>query len=643
MAKASSVPGWQTALVLLTSTVVSVVVVAALYWIQIVFIPVAMAVFLTFLLTPLVKLFQRGGIGRVPSVLAVVLLSGLVIGATGWIVSRQVSALLTELPNYTANIKQRAKALRELGEGDTLARLKHMMEEITGEFKPKTDVPGALEEGMSGETPIQDKAIIPMAKEGASWLPEVPFYFRSVLEAGAGVALTFVLLLFMLLNREDLRNRFIRLVGHGHVTSTTKAVDDAGHRISRFLVIQAVINGGFGLVLSIGLLLLRVDYALLWGFLAAVLRYVPYVGIWMAIVFPITLSLAMFEGWFQPVALIALFAALELIASNWVEPRLFGHSMGVSEVALLIFAAFWAFLWGPVGLVLSAPLTVCLVVLGKYVSKLGFLDVLMGDQLALSADVSFYQRLLARDQDEATELVLARVKASPAENVYDEMLIPALNHSRQDHGRDDLGDGDVEFIHQAIREVLEDVGEHRLTGPSNDRKDTKEGPDIAAFGPLVVLGCPARDEADRLGLEMVRQVLDGERWQLEIAGSEALTAELAARVAEEKPVLVLIGSVPPGGLAHTRYLCKRLRGSAPNVRIMVGRWGSKGDLEESMEQLTEAGADLVTTSILETRTALNAWLSVLVSEQGKPPVENGADIRHVGLSRARALTPVVGN
>ncbi len=224
------------------------------------------------------------------------------------------------------------------------------------------------------------------------------------------LALAIILVIFMLQKREELRNRLIRLMGRGRIATATKFVDEAGQRISRFLLMQAMVNGTFGLVLAGGLLLIGVKYALLWGFLAAMLRYLPYIGAYLAAVFPISLGLAMFDGWGTVFMVAGLFVVLELIAANFVEPWLYGQSMGVSEIALLVAAAFWAVLWGPIGLVLSSPLTVCLVMLGRYVPQLEFLAVLLGDEPALDPSVSFYQRLLARDQDEAEDLVLEHVK-----------------------------------------------------------------------------------------------------------------------------------------------------------------------------------------------------------------------------------------
>jgi hypothetical protein len=231
--------------------------------------------------------------------------------------------------------------------------------------------------------------------------------------------------------------------------------------ISRFLLMQLIVNAGFGVLLALGLLLIRVPHALLWGCLAARLRYVPYLGSWLTTVLLMTLSLAMFPGWVQPFLVLGLIVILELVTANVVEPRLFGHSIGVSEVALLVAAAFWAFLWGPIGLLLSSPLTVCLVVLGKYVPQLEFLDVILGDKPSLGADISYYQRLLARDQDEAAQLVLTQAKIAPPEQIYDQLLMPALNYLKRDRQRDDLTEADQQFVLRATREIVEDLGERR--------------------------------------------------------------------------------------------------------------------------------------------------------------------------------------
>jgi predicted PurR-regulated permease PerM len=617
----ASVPQWQRAVVLLTGTVVGVVVFGAVYWAQVVFIPVALAVFLAFLMNPLVRIVERRGLGRIPAVIVVVFLAALALGGLGLLIGGEVAGLTARLPDYTANVREKIKSLRELGAGSE--RLGKMIEDVRGELNAKLL---AKEEGVSDKPPTAgvgasgQPATVVVQPDKPSWLAWLPGYLGSAMAFLVGLGLALILVVFMLLGREDLRNRFLRLVGNRHMSFTTKAVDEAGHRISRYLLMQLVVNGTYGLALSLGLWVLDVEHALLWGFLAAMLRYLPYIGPWIAALFPVTISLAMSEGWFQPLAVMGLFLVLELVSNNVMEPWLYGHSMGVSAVAQLVSAALWTFLWGPIGLVLSAPLTVCLLVLGKHVPQLGFLEVLLGDEPALAPDVTYYQRLLARDQDDAAQLVLDHAKASPPEQVYDDLLVPALTYLRRDLERDEITEADEQFMLQGTREILEDLGERRsaaaLADTAASSPEAGEAPAEAPAPPrLHLLVCPARDEVDRLAAEMLPQLLDPARWKIEVAAVETLTAELVTHVAEEGPALVCIAALPPGGLAHTRYLCKRLRARFPGINILVGRWGLTGNIEANREQLREAGADQMATTLLETRSHLTSRLPVSAHEQ----------------------------
>ncbi len=358
------------------------------------------------------------------------------------------------------------------------------------------------------------------------------------------------------------------------------------------------------------------EQAFLWGFLTAALRYLPYVGVLVAAVPSVLVSFAVFHGWGQPLMVLGLFVALELVTANFVEPRLYGRSMGVSEVGLLIVAAFWAFLWGPIGLLLSSPLTICLVVIGKYVPQFEFLNVLLGDEPVLGSDVIYYQRLLARDQDEATELVLTQTELAP-EQVYDELLIPALSYARRDREREQLSQSDEEFFLQATREIVEDLGERRTAGIAVAIDPALEPADRPAVPRVRLLACPCRGETDALALEMLRQLLDPSRWEVEIASIDMLSSEIVDKALHADPPVICIGSVPPGGLARTRYLCKRLRAQLPQARIVVGRWGQRGDDAHMLRLLEEAGADQVETTLLGTRNHLNAWLPSFVQQAGK--------------------------
>jgi predicted PurR-regulated permease PerM len=620
VAKVSAAPGWQRALVVLTGTVVGVVVVSCFYWAQVVFIPVALAVFLTFLLAPLVTFLQRRHLGRMPSVILVVLLAALVLGGVVCLVTVEVTSVARDLPTYTENLKGKIQALRQGSQGSILEGLDKMIQELAKEWEGPAARPAgtaADQPAGSGGAARANPLAVVVEPDSNAWLSRLPALLRPLVDTLGGLALALVLVVFMLLKREDLRNRLIRLVGRGRLTVMTKAVDDAGQRISRFLLMQLIINASFGFVFGIGLFLIQVPHAWLWGVLAAILRYVPYLGSCITGALLIALSLAIFPGWLQPLLVLGFIVVLELITANVAEPRLFGHSIGVSEVALLVSAAFWAFLWGPVGLVLSSPLTVCLVVLGKYVAQLEFLYVLLGDEQALAPDVTYYQRLLARDQDEAAQLVLAQAKALPPEQVYDELLVPALNAVKRDRERDDLTEADEQFVFRATREIVEDLGERQAAAAGPAAEPAREGA-VAPTPPRVrILGCPGHDEGDRLALEMLAQLLDPAVWEVEVLSLELLSAELVALAGEKAPAVLCIGALPPGGLAHTRYLCKRLRARLPEAKIVVGRWGLKDTVEQNEEQLREAGADQVATTLLETRRHLCTWLPVLAQAEAK--------------------------
>jgi predicted PurR-regulated permease PerM len=633
MAKSFVNPKYQATLTLLTGAVLVVVVVGGLYWAQKVLIPVALAVFLAFPLAPLVTALERYHLGRKLSVVVVVLCATLVLSGVGWLVHVQIGNLADELPAYSQNIQSKVKYLGQLGQGEGMKRLGKLTDDIAEAWRtspanpnpeatappvdPAPDVPEQPAiAAPPPESPAPEADTPPKIPAWLSWLPSV---FSSVMVPFMGLALAVVLVVFMLLEREALRNRLIRLVGSGRMTETTRALDDAGERISRYLLMQLAVNGSYGLAWSLGLFIIGVDYALLWGFLAAVLRYLPYIGAPLAALLPITLSLAQFPGWWQPIAVVALFLTLELVSNNVMEPWLYGHSIGVSVVAMVIGAAFWTFLWGPIGLVLAGPLTVCLVVLGKHVPELQFFAVLLGDAPALDADVSYYQRLLARDQDEAEQLVLTQAKASAPEQVYDALLVPALVYTQRDRERGVLTEADEEFVLKATQEVLEDLGERQAALMAA----APEEPTLAATLPsprrVRILACPARDVADRLALEMLRQLLNPAQWDVEVTALDTLTSELVAHVTEGRSAVICIGSLPPGGLAHTRHLCKRLRARHPELKIIVGRWGLKDNVEANRAQLLEVGADRMATTLLETRKQLDDWLPVLAYENAKTP------------------------
>jgi hypothetical protein len=412
-----------------------------------------------------------------------------------------------------------------------------------------------------------------------------------------------VLMVFMLLERRELRDRVILLIGYRRVTVTTRALDEAGARISRYLLMQSIMNGSFGVAVGLGLFLIGVPYAVIWGSLAAAFRFIPYVGTYSAALLPFALSLAVFPGWLQPGLVVGLFLLLQLVTNMVIEPWLYGQSAGVSRVALLIAVTFWTWLWGPVGLLLATPMTVCLLVLGKHLPALGFIVVLMGDRPVIEAKARYYQRLLARDQDEAADIVEAYVSADGRESVYDAVLLPALYYAKQDRDRGLLTEGDAQFVGQATREIL-DVLAHDAPAPSERDPGDLSVSDPGADRRVWIVGCPARDEADALALEMVRHLLDPARYRIEMIGASMLTAEVVAWVDLHCPALLCIGAVAPGGLSQARHLCKRLRSRCPELKIVVGRWGLHDEKDADRQHLLAAGADSVETTVLDTQRTL---------------------------------------
>ena len=587
MAQRGYAQEWQRAIVVLAGTVMAGATISALYWARSIFIPVALAVFLTFVFSPVVAWFQRRGVGRVMAVVIVVGLGMVITGGLGSILAVQIASLSGTLAERKAAIVDKLTKARTAVLGDGDSQFGSLIEDVGRVFVPKPP----------SEQPDAPQVVI--QSPGPSWMGQVESFASPALELVGQTAFAFLLTVFMMLNREDLRNRMIRLTGHGKVTTTTKAVDDASRRVSRYLFTQLLLNSAFGAVILVGLLLMGVKYALLWSVVAFVMRYVPYIGTWIGVVPPALYVLAVSDGWGLTIWVLALFLGLELICNNVFEPMLYGPSMGLSEVAQLVAAGFWAFLWGPIGMILSGPLTVCLLVLGKHVTRFEYLDVLLGDEPVLAPRVAFYQRLAARDQDEASQIALTGGSdADPAE-VYDAVVVPALCLAKRDHADGDLTEPDLRFVTRAAREIGEEVAMARPTVS------------VAADVRVRVLVAPARDEVDLAAAELLSRLLDPGRWDTEVVTDELLAAELLVRIERTAPAAVVIACLPPGGVAHTRYLVTRIKARFPDLKLIVGRWGRGGDFPDDDTQA--GGADWVDHTLADTRKRLAEWHSVFAA------------------------------
>jgi predicted PurR-regulated permease PerM len=577
-------------------------VVGCLYWARPVLIPVAVATLLTFMLGPAVAFLHRRGLPRTPAVLLVVAFSMVVLISALWMVGSQVVQLLADLPTYQENVAKRVTEVRQGGSGELLRNIRRFVQEIAAAATGSTPQAAAADEAITVRVVEQAGSSV------AAWLNGLQPVAEPFLLA-AGV---FVLLVYLLIFRDDLRSRILVLMGRGNLTLTTKALDDAGRRISRYLLAQFGLNFGFGCCIFLGLLVLGVPHAALWGFAAGLLRYIPYLGPWMAATLPVGMSLLVSEGWMQPLGVLALFAVCEFSSNLVIEPWVYGQSIGVSQAAIIISVIFWTWLWGPLGMVLAAPLTVCLVVIGKYVPALSFFDVLLGDEPVLTPDMSLYQRLLAGDVDEAAEMVRGQSeKLSPIE-LCDRLLLPTVVHARRDLAEGQLSGEEYERVLAGVRLLAE---QHDLAAAANAEREN-EGDEVLERPALTVLACPAQDGADALALAIFQQVLDRAKFQVEVVSPKHLVSEVMELVEARRPAVVCITALPTGGLAQTRHLCKRLRSRFGGQKILVGRWGTHEPIED-FEQWKSCGADYVGGTLAETMSHLEQIAQFLRPAQGE--------------------------
>jgi predicted PurR-regulated permease PerM len=516
--------------------------IAALYFGRPLLMPLALAMLVTFLLAPLVTRLEGIGLGRTLSVLVLLVVLIAAASGLGWVAGREASVLADELPQYRTNLRAKVRDIRGplgslSGAAEEINQLGVAIDQQKGASPPKVEVvesPGVL--GKVGE--LLTQVAIPLGTAG----------------------LVAVLALFMLLEREELRDRMLWLIGAQDLMLTTHAVDDAMQRVSRYLGMQSVLCGIHGLAVGIGLAVIGVPGAVLWGALATVLRFLPYFGPWIAAAGPILLALAAFPGWTAPLLTAGLFVVLELISNNVLEPWLYGSSAGLSPFAVVFSAVFWTWLWGIPGLLLATPLTVCLVVAGRYVRGLEYFDVLLGDRPALPPDVRLYQRLLASDFVEGAAVLRKAVGDGSLEAVSDGVVLPMLRRLASDDQRDLVPDP----MSQAVRERLEEL--------LDDLLEKGEAP-LAVDGPRVLFA-PALDENDALAARWLAKLTALCGLRSEVASSSELVSELVKRIADEGPDVVCISALTPRALAHARHLCKRLAASGHPRELVVGLWAA---------------------------------------------------------------------
>jgi predicted PurR-regulated permease PerM len=577
-----------------------VLAIAALYFGRTVFIPLALALVLSFLLTPFVSLLEKIHFRRIPSVIVVVILTFALIGFGIWGVAGQLVEIMVRIPDYRANLDEKIDSLHGAGAGK-LGKASASIQELGKEL---ATVPGQV----SGRTDEQARQTRPghpiqvqVTPPASSLVQDLGALLGPLTGPLETAIIVIIFTVFMLAKREDLRNRAIRLAGRGQLSRMTQAFDEAGRRLSRFLLLQCLVNACYGLVFGLGLRLVGVPHALLWGMILAGFRFIPYIGTWAAAALPIAMAIAVFPGWHQAGFAFGIFLVLELIVANLIEPLLYGSHTGISALAILVAAVFWTTLWGPAGLILSTPLTVCLVVLGRYVPQLHFLEVVLGDEPALPAEQHFYQRLLAMDQDEATAIAEIYLKENQTARLYEYLIVPALRMTEQDDYCDAIDQKTKRFILRSVRELIDETGDKlEATTPS---EEGLQADDIRSSSLLTKSGAniscvPLRPGSDELVAMMLGQLLRGTGLSALEVRADAIEG-IVAEVSQQKSDVVCLSCLPPFSAASARSLCKRLRSAFPNRPIIIGVWDLDGGGEIARERIGPGAPDLIVTKLSE--------------------------------------------
>lgn len=621
--------------------------VALIYWAKDVLLPFALAILLSFLLTPLVARFERLRLGRIPSVILAVGLAFAVIAGAGWLVSRQAVELSDRLPEYKDNLIARVRSV-----GSAKGKLKEAseaIEEISNELAadaeeeteeaqvpeepevlkaaavqvPTVHAPVGSVEAVRNAVPLEEPSVrsrgtrrgggsradeeteialpVKIVALPPSPIRQIQDWLGPLVSPLVTFAMVVVIVIFTLIHRRDLRNRLLLLFGRTNLRITTEALNDAAQRVSRYLRTQLLINSCYGAAVGIGLYVIGIPNAFLWGVLGLLLRFLPYVGPWLAAAMPLALSLAVFEDWNRPLMTAGWFVVLELIVNNVLEPWLYGSSTGVSPMGIIVSAVFWTWIWGSVGLVLAVPLTVCLIVAARYVPQLRFLAILFSDQTELPLHSRIYQRLLAEDEDEAEALSRDFLKSGALAALYDTALIPALRLAEEDRHAGQLRPSQESFIMQAVRELAEELepAPSEELGAGERSAESEAGGAPSERRPRGrVLCLPVRDEADEVAMLMLARLLRERGFEVQEGGTATLAGELLDTAKSQPPDAIVLSIVPPLGGRDGRYLCKRVRSVYPHLPLLVGLWDGDG-MDKTLKRLTAAGASYVVTSLEE--------------------------------------------
>ena len=607
------------------TAILAFIIITTLYFGREIFVPIALAILLSFVLAPLVGVLQRIRMPRGLAVVSVVILAFVLIFAMGSLLATQLTQLAGDLPRYQSTISEKIQSFRETTAGrGTLERASGMLKDLSKELEKPKDAAAGTGSILSPKAPAPLTPVpVEVRQPDPSALESLQSLISPLLHPLATTGIIIIFVIFILLQREDLRNRLIRLAGSHDLQRTTAALDDAAGRLSRLFLIQLLLNGTFGVVIGLGLWLIGIPSAILWGILAAVLRFVPYIGAAIAAAFPLALAVAVDPSWSMLLWTIALFLVVEPIVGHVIEPMVYGHSTGLSPVAVVASATFWTALWGPIGLVLATPLTVCLVVLGRHVERLEFLDVMFGDRPALTPPEIFYQRMLAGDPTEAAEKAEEFLKERSLSSYYDEVALKGLQLAQVDAERGALDDERLTKIRDAVDEFTNNLSDQDDRLPpklrsTTDAEATSAVESVAEDAPYEdlpvlskgelpsewqseypVLCMAGRSFLDEAAAIMLGQLSTAHGLAARVEGAEALSTANIFRLETTGVAVVCLVYMDGSGPAHMRYSVRRLRRKLPKATIILGCWMKDMD-PAGLELLRDgAKADLVAASLGE--------------------------------------------
>jgi predicted PurR-regulated permease PerM len=572
--------------------VIAGVVVSGIYFGRPVLMPLALAVLTSFALAPLVTLFKKLRLGNVGAVVISLFLAVVVVSSLGLFMGSQLAKLAADLPHYQTNLAQKIHSVMGTAtRNDTISRLNKTIDDLAEQISGGNKV----DEEVSQPNAIKPIPVVLARTSVAPWTV-AQTVLGPLLEPLGLAAVVLIFMGFILLQKDDLRDRLVRLAGSRDMQRTTVALDEAANRLSRYLFLQTCINTCFGLTVGLGLWLIGIPNAGLWALMAMLLRFVPFVGIWLACLFPFTLALAVDPGWAKMLWVIALYGGLEPIVGNLIEPVVYGRSMGLSAVAVVVAVVFWTWLWGPVGLLLSTPLTMCFVVFSRHIEGLKFLDVMLGDQPPLRFEESLYLRMLAGEPDDAANEAEEFLRSNALSAYYDEVAARALMLAQSDVNRGVLDPLRQARIRDAIKGLIVNLADRK-------EEDTSHAdlPESWRDAPLEPVMCVAgRGPLDEAATLLLVDMLAKYGVSARVVSSDETSATQIRELNCIGVQLTCVSYLEPGTFKNARYQVRRLRKRMPGVPVMALFWGLSGDNTRYLDGIEATECDIVTTGLKET-------------------------------------------